>query len=77
MTVVPASTPVTKPEVDPTVAIPVELLVHVPPEMLLLSNKVALSQSCQILDEELMTGNGYTVIVLVDLFVQPKLFEIV
>ena len=77
MMAVPALTPVTKPEVNPTVATPVVLLVQVPPDMVLLSNTVALSQSCQTLDGELMTGKGYTVMVLIDLFVQPKLFEIV
>jgi hypothetical protein len=64
MMTVPEEMPATIPEVDPTVAIPVLLLVHIPP--LVASVKVTEVPTSRVLTPEITAGNElmftYTVI---------------
>lgn len=68
----PADTPVTSPEVELIVAMEVALLLHVPPEALLESVVVELTQTCVVPVIALNTGSGLTVTVAVLKPVQPN-----
>ena len=63
MVAVPAETPVTAPEEEPTVAIPVEPEDHVPPEVASLSVVFAPTQTVAVPD--IADGGAFTVTAIV------------
>jgi hypothetical protein len=62
--VVPAATPVTTPVEDTTVATPVALLLHVPPEVVLLKVEADPTQTDVLPVMAAKAGNGFTVTVI-------------
>jgi len=63
ITVVPPATPVTTPVVDPMVAMPVRLLIHVPPDVG--SFNVVVLPTHNVVVPPIAAGTGFTVIVFV------------
>lgn len=64
ITDVPVATPVTTPEEEPTVAIPVLPLVHVPPDEVLLN--VVVDPTHTFVVPVMVAGNGFTVTVAIE-----------
>ena len=64
ISLVPPDMPVITPVVEPTVAMPVLLLVHVPPPVASLSNVVRLTHTTSI--PCIADGSGFTVTVVVE-----------
>ena len=73
MVAVPAETPVTAPEEEPTVAIPVEPEDHVPPEVASVKDIVDPTQTLVL--PEIAEGVGFTLTETVVELVQPILVD--
>lgn len=71
---VPAATPVTTPDDDPTVAIRTLLLLHVPPQQ---SNKLVVPPTHTDMVPDIADGGGFTVTVTVAEHPDPTVYDIV